>query len=85
MAKHSTTRSKRAAEPAALTLMALIRSKGLKPQDVASRARIGYSTVYRATQGVMPGDLQVWAIAHTLSLDEADVRAAIAAGATGAA
>lgn len=77
------TRKRCAVRP--VTFRALLASLNVKPQDVASRARIGYSTVYRATQGVMPGDLQVWAIAHTLSLDEADVRAAIDASARGAA
>jgi predicted transcriptional regulator len=85
MSKSTTTRRVKRADPAPLTLRAMIGAAGMKPQDVASKARVGYSTVYRATQGVMPGDLQVWAIATAMRVTEGAVRSAIHASAKGAA
>lgn len=48
---------------------------------VASRARVGYATVYRATKGTVPGQLQLWALSRVLGQSETALRALIEASA----
>lgn len=68
-----------------LDLRGLFDAAGLKPVDVASRARISIATVYRAMAGGMPHTPQVLAIALVGGWTEEVVRAAIARGRKGAA
>lgn len=77
MDKATTTRTRKGSGASGKGLGALIGAAGLKIQDVASKARVGYSTVYRATKGVVPDAVQVWAIATVLGITEDECKAAI--------
>ena len=60
-------------------LRALLDDAGLKPVDLASKARIGTATVYKALAGTPVSSLQTWAIATALGVKESAVRDAIEA------
>ena len=55
-------------------LKALIKRNG-GAVNVAAKARVGYATVYRLTQGTVPGELQLWAIATVLGMTPDQLRA----------
>lgn len=78
----ATTKSR---APQAATLRDLIVKAGMKPVDVASRARVSTATVYRGIKGLPLSGLQSWAIATVLGVNEDTLRAAILASAKGAA
>lgn len=81
MSKTTTPRAPRTGP----TMRDLLDRAGLKPIDLASRARIGTATVYKAMAGVVVAGLQMWAIATVLGVSEGDLRAAILRSAKGAA
>ena len=60
-----------------MTLDDLIKSKGMKPADVARRARLSERTIYNARQGGMPNASTLFLVATVLQVDESDVRSAI--------
>ena len=62
-----------------MTLDDLIKSRGLKPADVARRARLSERTIYNARQGGMPNPSTLFLIATVLQAEESEVREAISA------
>lgn len=70
--------------PTAPNLRGLIRAAGMKPVDLASRARISVATVYKAMKGSPVSRLQSWAMSAALGVTEAELHASIEAGARAA-
>lgn len=80
MAKSTTTAKRKAP----LTLAERVERLG-GAQAVASAARVGYATVYRALKGNVPERVQVYALSLTLGISEDELKAEIQAAAKGAA
>lgn len=78
-AMKATTKSHRAQAGRDVTVRDLIAAAGMKPVDVASKARISTATVYRAMKGLNVSRLQTWAIASALEISEQTLLVAIAA------
>ena len=68
-----------------MTLLELITDKGMRPVDVASKARLSERTVKRACAGESIQPMSVYMISVALECDESDIRAAIRASKDGAA
>lgn len=85
MSKSQTTRTRQRKQQDTDTVFGrLMRSKGMEAAQLAERARVSLSTIYRAIQGAVPrSEAVLVAIANALGITEADCRQAIEASGGG--
>ena len=67
------------------TLQQIVDAAGMRPVDLASKARLSIDTVRRALKGQEPNPVGCWAMGVALGVEESDVREAIKASAEEAA
>lgn len=61
------------------TLTQIVKDAGMRPVDLASKARLSLATVERAMKGNIPNPVGCWAMALALGVNEDEIRESIKA------